>query len=334
MKVTTHTLDTAFDELREEWNALLDRSATGTIFSTWEWQSNWWAAYHPGDLWIHAVRDDNGRLLGLAPWLIEQRGEARIVRGVGCVDVSDYVDVIIDTAYFEPVLEALARCLQENRNLYDRVNLCNLPELSPTLAVFPPILQQAGFEVSCEFQEVCPVIQLPETWETFVEQCLNKKDRHELRRKIRRAQGRDGVTFYTVDASHDFEAALETFIQLMASSAPYKAEFLQDPQHVAFFKRVMPVMYQRGWLKMAVMAVDGRAIAAYLNFEYHDRVMVYNSGLDHEFDELSPGIVLIAHTIREAIERGFKVFDFLRGNERYKYHVGGQDTTIYMLKAH
>lgn len=333
VKVTTHTDAAAFDDLRAEWNTLLDRSKTGSIFSTWEWQSNWWAAYHPGDLWIIAVRDDAGTLIGLAPWFIETRTDERIVRGVGCVDVSDYVDVIVDSAHFAPVLEAFARCLQENRASYDRINLCNLPEESPMLKQFPDVLQSCGFTAEREFQEVCPLIELPDTWDAFLEQRLNKKDRHEMRRKIRRAQGREGVDFYTVGAEHDFDAELETFLHLMAASAPYKAEFLQDPQHMAFFKRVMPVMFAGGWLRLHFMTVQGKAIAAYLNFNYHDRVMVYNSGLDHEYDELSPGIVLIAHTIREAIEQGAAVFDFLRGNERYKYHVGGQDTNIYMLKA-
>ncbi|MCU0476705.1 MAG: GNAT family N-acetyltransferase, partial [Anaerolineae bacterium] len=68
-------------------------------------------------------------------------------------------------------------------------------------------------------------------------------------------------------------------------------------------------------------------------FVYGGRVMVYNSGLNPAHAPLSPGIVLLCHLIRWAAENGMTAFDFLRGNEEYKYRMGGIDQPLYMLKA-
>jgi len=81
------------------------------------------------------------------------------------------------------------------------------------------------------------------------------------------------------------------------------------------------------------MRVGNADAGAYMNFDYKGRVMVYNSGLDPRFlQAYSPGIVLMGWLIQDAIERRCAVFDFLRGNEDYKYRLGGQDTRVCQLQ--
>src|SRR5215470_4741484 len=128
----------AFDELRAEWNELLRRSSSDCVFSTWEWQSTWWQIYHPGKLWVIECRDGAGRLVGLAPWFIDSHAEfGRVVRSIGCVEVTDYLDVIVDREFQDAVLECLARFLVERRSEFDLLDLCNLPEGSVGQKVFP-----------------------------------------------------------------------------------------------------------------------------------------------------------------------------------------------------
>jgi CelD/BcsL family acetyltransferase involved in cellulose biosynthesis len=120
----------------------------------------------------------------------------------------------------------------------------------------------------------------------------------------------------------------------MAASHSQKAIFLQDQQNVAFFKNIVTMVYQNGWLQMSFLVIDDKQVAAYLNFDYQDQILVYNSGLlPGQYDNLSPGIVLLAYNIRHAIETKHAVFDFLRGNETYKYRMGANDTAVFMLRA-
>ena len=89
-----------------------------------------------------------------------------------------------------------------------------------------------------------------------------------------------------------------------------------------------------GWLQMNFLTVGEERVAAYINFVYDNRVLVYNSGLNHEeYGQLSPGIVLLAYNIQHAIEAGYSKYDFLRGDEIYKYRMGGQDTAVMNITA-
>ncbi len=331
MNLEVHTHPRVFDELESEWNALLHSSPSDQIFLTWEWQSTWWNVYHEGDLWVLTCRKDDGRLVGIAPWFIDAE---RTVRVIGCEDVTDYLDLIVDRCCVDEVLACYADFLADHSAEYGYVELCNLPQASPLYERFPKALEHSGLQVSVEQQEVCPIIELPETWDEYL-QSLDKKQRHEIRRKLRRASGAgEGIEWYTVDPQRDLTAKIECFLSLMAASDAEKYEFLQDEQNVTFFRQLIPLIAEAGWLQLNFLTVGGEETAAYLNFSYNNRILVYNSGLTHEhYAHLSPGIVLLARLIRDAIEQGYEVFDFLRGNETYKYHMGGKDTSVYKLTA-
>lgn len=333
MKLSVYRESSVFDALKAEWNALLHHSTSDTIFCTWEWQSTWWDVYQAGELFVVTCRTDEGELVGIGSWFIETKEGERVVRTIGCVDVTDYVDLIAHPDHLEAVAAHFAAVLDENRASYDRINLCNIPEASPTLKLLPEQLQARGFTVDVVFQEVCPVIQLPAEWEDYLG-ALDKKQRHEIRRKIRKAESESKLEWYIVDSSHHLDEEIERFLSLMRASHPEKARFLDNPKNLAFFKQLAPMTYRCGWLKLSFLVVDGVASATYFDFDYAGRTLVYNSGLlPEENAHLSPGIVLLSYNIRHAIESKKSVFDFLRGNEIYKYRMGAQDTTVYKLKA-
>ncbi len=321
--------------IRAEWNTLLAHNSINEVFLTWEWQDAWWRAYQHGELHVLIARDDNGALCGIAPWFIDLSDPTeRVLRPIGCVDVTDYLDIIAPHAQRAAFCSGIAEQLKASRDAFSRINLCNVHGQSPTLVDLPAALETVGFQVTLRPQEVCPVIPLPETFEGYLES-LDKKHRHEARRKLRRAEnGEDNVAWHIVGSADDLETALETFLALMAASHPSKAAFLENEQHRTFFKLVMPRMADCGWLQLAFLTANGTPIASYLNFDYDNRVLVYNSGLQPEgYAHLSGGIVLLLHLIKHAIQEGRREFDFLRGNEDYKYRMGGQDRPVIEIQA-
>lgn len=321
--------------LRSEWNALLAHNAINEVFLTWEWQDAWWRAYQAGELFVLIGRDGHGMLHGIAPWFIDRRDPTeRVLRPIGCVDVTDYLDIIAPHARREAFCNGIAAYLRAHSAAFARINLCNVHGQSPTLVDLPLALEKVGFEVTLRPQEVCPVIQLPDSFESYLES-LDKKQRHEARRKLRRAESaEEGIAWYILSPSDDLDAALETFLALMAASHPEKAAFLQDARNRTFFKLIMPRLAACGWLQLAFLTVGGVPIAAYLNFDYDNRILVYNSGLQPEgYAHLSGGIVLLLYLIEHAIQNGRREFDFLRGNEEYKYRMGGQDRPVIEIKA-
>ncbi len=330
MYVTLYDHSRVFSDCSAEWNELVQASDANQIFLTCDWQEIWWEAYHPGQLWVLVVRDDDGQWQGLAPWFIDMQGDGRrIVRTVGCVDVTDYLDIVARRGYEGAVYEALAAWVAEHTDAFDEMMLCNIPEQSRALQGMARAAQMCGLESTVRLQEVCPIIVLPRTFEDYVNS-LDKKNRHELRRKLRRAAGE--VDWYIVGPEHDLQQEVVHFMALMAASSPDKARFLENAQNRRFFELMTVRMAERGWLQLAFLTVKGERAAAYLNFAYNQRILVYNSGLDpQKHGHLSPGIVLLARLIEYAIQQGYHTFDFLRGDEAYKYDMGGRDTKVYQL---
>jgi CelD/BcsL family acetyltransferase involved in cellulose biosynthesis len=341
VNLKAYTQPDLFDELKSEWNELVQRSITNRVFSTWEWQQTWWQVYCPGSLWVITCRDEQGKLLGIAPWFIEDHPRKddpqqteRMVRSIGCVDVTDYLDVIVDQNHSDIVFECLADYVNQHREDFDVIDLCNIPEKSPTREKFIAALEAHNFKITVQQQEVCPIIDLPNDFDIYLDS-LDKKQRHELRRKLRRAEGApENVDWYIVGDSHNLDAELDCFLHLMAASGVEKAEFLKDSRNLAFFRSMVHAVYEQGWLQLSFLTIGGTPAATYMNFDYDKQILVYNSGLaPSEYGHLSPGIVLLCHNIRHAIETGHTVFDFLRGNESYKYRMGGKDHPVYMLRA-
>jgi CelD/BcsL family acetyltransferase involved in cellulose biosynthesis len=175
-------------------------------------------------------------------------------------------------------------------------------------------------------EDVSPVIPLPGTWEAYLAM-LSKKDRHELRRKLRRLQREASFRWWRAASPEDLPTAVEAFLALHRASSPAKHAFMDD-QMAGFFRAVAEVLLQRGWLWLSLLEVEGEPAAGLLCFDYADRIWVYNSGYDPRYVRVSPGVAAVAFAIRDAIEAGRAVFDFLQGAEEYKYQFGARDTEI------
>jgi CelD/BcsL family acetyltransferase involved in cellulose biosynthesis len=331
VKAELYTTEAVFDTLKDEWDGLLSPERTTDFFMTLIWQRIWWKHLGRGSLSVVAVRNDVGVLLGLGPWFIEEQGGQRSVRTIGCKDVTDYLGVMTQDGQEKVVFQTLLdfMCSAEAPQ-WDVFNLCNIPQDHPTLTLLPSIVEAAGLTPAVEDEDVCPVIYLPDTYETYLES-LDKKQRHELRRKRRRAE-EYGVEFYTVGPEHNLDQEIDAFFELMAMSTPDKAAFLQEAGHMAFFHEMGHAMLDAGFLHLIFLMIEGQRAAAMWQFKYHDRMMLYNSGLNPAaYSALSSGIVLLTFSIQDAIERGCKVYDFLQGNEEYKYRMGAVTTTVHNL---
>lgn len=336
INLSTHRQNTLFDELKPYWNELVNRSLNDTPFALWEWNKTWWDAYKPGKLWVITCKAPDGKLLGIAPCFIEHHPEAgRIVRFIGHIDVTDYMDFIVDAEQSEVVYRCFADFFSQNRSEFDSLGLANIQKTSPTYTQFGDMLRKVGLDATFEQCEVAPVITLPESYDSYLSDIVASKQRKEIKRKMRHAEGgMYDVEWYIVNETHNLQEEMQRFLALMESADAEKAEFLKNPQHVEFFNNIVPTMAENGWLQLMFITIDGEASAAYLNFDYKNRIYIYNSGLaPDKFGALSPGIVLTQYAIQHAIDTKREVLDFLRGNETYKFQMGGTETQIFQLNA-
>jgi CelD/BcsL family acetyltransferase involved in cellulose biosynthesis len=330
MQLTVYRDSTGFRALRDEWNPLLAASRFNTPFLTWEWQSTWWSHLGEGDLFLLAWREDSDRLAGLAPLYLQTAatGESKLTL-VGCIEVSDYLDVIAADGRETQVLAALMDWLSGSEAPHwDVVDMCNLPEVSLTHQRLPEMARSQGYGAVVTKEDVCPVIDLPDSWDAYLKM-LGKKQRHEVRRKIRRAEEAGEVSWYIVEDYHDLAAEMDDFIELHRLSRRDKDQFM-EPQMQRFFHAAARTMLDSGWLQLSFLQVNGQKAATMLCFDYADSILVYNSGYAPQvYSAISPGIVLLARVIQHAIEGlGRGQFDFLQGDEVYKYRFGAHETHV------
>jgi len=326
---------TGFAALAEEWNDLLARSRFDTLFLSHEWQTTWWQQLGEGDLWIVAFRQpESGRLVGIAPLyrLLRKDGPwvgSYVFHLVGCTEVSDYLDMIIEAGQEPAVYESFCDWLYSaDAPQWDVLDLCNLPEVSLSHQMLPAIVRGAGHRVEVSQEDVAPYISLPARYDDYLAERVEKKQRHEIRRKQRRAEREAVVGFYLVGPAHDLKQEMDDFIALQQASRPDKEEFM-TPEMQRFFRFAARRMLDAGYLQLAFLTLDGVKAATYFSFEYKGQLLLYNSGYDTgDFAHLSPGWVLLAYLIQHAIASGLKVFDFLQGDEEYKYRFGSQDNKV------
>jgi CelD/BcsL family acetyltransferase involved in cellulose biosynthesis len=332
MQTIVYTNEAGFDTLAPEWDDLLARSVNAPFFMRYIYQRNWWRYLGNDDLALIAVRDEARRLVGLAP-LYGTRNQAgqRELTFVGCVDVSDYLDLLVDKDYVDEVYTALLDCLSDRSWLHwTKLYLCSLPHRSLTHTRLAELAQARGWQTRVTQQDVCPVITLPDSWETYLAG-LDKKQRHEVRRKIRRLESEVQARWYVVDSEENLVEAMDSFISLHQRSTQDKEGFWSEAL-VLFFKALAVELARENWLKLYFMDINGQKAAAMLCFDYNNEFLLYNSGYDPQFFPLSPGNVLTAYTIQDAIRLGRARYDFLRGDEIYKFRFGAQPEPVYDLE--
>jgi CelD/BcsL family acetyltransferase involved in cellulose biosynthesis len=224
----------------------------------------------------------------------------------------------------------------EHPAAWDAVDLrrlrCGDPAADALAAAFGAREIPAGWTLNLEREDVCPVVQLTpgQPFEDYLS-TLDKKSRHEIRRKIRRAEAAGPLTFERApNPLHE----LTTFIDMHQGKWGEDGLFPPTPGGDAsrmFLRRWFEESGPDGPVELYFLSVGGRRIAAGILVDDGDRLMFWNAGVDHEARDLSPGVILAASCIRLALERGRTAFDFLRGDEPYKYEWGARDEPIQRL---
>lgn len=328
----------AMEALAGEWNGLLVNSASDVPFLRYEYLLTWFQTlgggeWTQGDLYIVTKRGSDGKLAGIAPLFhtTNRDGEEALML-LGSIEISDYLDLIVPTAGLDSFVEALFDHLDgPEAPTWAALDWWNFLDSSPTLPVLKEAARRRGWTFSQEVLQHCPYIPLPGDWEKYLLEQVDKKQRHEIRRKIRRVESNDkAVRWYIVEDERALDTEIEAFMDLMAHD-PQKAKFLTDAMRRQF-RRGSWAAWRAGYLQLAFLEVGGVKAAGYINFDYGNRIWVYNSGLNFDYYNLSPGWVLLGYLLQWANENKRQVFDFLRGEEDYKYRFGGIDRRVVRVK--
>ena len=305
-------------ELAPAWSALAEARQPPSIFLTPEWMAVA-RAHEPTQPITLAVGER-----GVAALAREADGTITFAGG----HLTDEQDVVAGTGDESPVAAATARWIASQRP--PRVRLEYVPEQRPTLNAVTDVLSGAGYRVTRARQIVSPVLDLPRSYDTYV-QSLGKKERHELRRKVRRLEAAGPATFrFASDAER--ATVLDRFFALHRLSRGEKADFMA-PDVEGLFRDAADALGPLDRLRLGVLRFDGADAAVLFGFSIGRVISLYNAAYDPGLASLSVGIVSHAWAIREAIASGYTRYDLLRGGEPYKYDLGARDRWLARLDA-
>jgi CelD/BcsL family acetyltransferase involved in cellulose biosynthesis len=334
MRVQVYTAASVFHDLQDEWLHLLAQMPFQSVFFTPQWQETWWRHFGSDrQLYLLTVRSDDGELQGLAPLMFSNAATAPPrLELIGDLELCDYLDVLIAPARQHEVGQALVSYLMAEMGEETELYCTNLAMHSLTPGALREGLLAHGRSVEMATIETCPAILLPTDWEAYLE-TLRGKDRHELRRKLRRAMNMAQLEYSVSTDVARLDEHLEAFFTLHRLSRHHAKKDFMTAQKAAFFRDMAYSLWGQGWLELGLLYADGVAVAGLCCFTYGTTYAAYNAGFHPDYAHLSVGIVLFANRIQSAITRGFTCFDFLRGDEPYKYRFGATDHPLYQFLA-
>ena len=315
--LTAETLD----GITSSWDKLCHRLKWGCIFVLPAWLKAWWQAFGgERELYLRTLRQGE-KIIGFAPLLVNEQTASFI----GSPDVCDYLDFVVapgkERDFFQVLLDDLRDKMVKN------LDLRPLRPDSTVLAQLVSIAQNRGYDVTCRSEDVSLELDLPATWNEYLA-TLNTKQRHEVRRKLRRLWKAGNVEHHCVEVGKGAEDCLDTFLRLFSLSKDEKARFM-DTKMESFFRSLARAMAEIGLLRLGVLQLDNVPAAMTMGFDYNDSHYLYNSAYDPQFSYLSVGLLCKVLCLKESIEKGKKKWNFLKGGEPYKYQLGGQEVPLY-----
>ena len=218
------------------------------------------------------------------------------------------------------------------KQLFDEIlNKNSLIELNSiasgsNLHIFAQELEKE-FKIEYIYEDVCPIINLPNSFENYLLQ-LSKKNRHEIRRKIRKFENNLEFEIVETDPSNVDGNILE-FFRLMKLNSE-KRNFLNQSR-IEFMSQIIKYAILSNIGNLTFIKIENEMVATSFEFKNNDKLFVYNSGYNDKYSEYSVGLLNHIYNIKNKISE-YKFIDFLRGSEEYKYRIGCIDQNLITIK--
>ncbi len=297
-----------FQDAKTIWAKAFTKNSIQAPFLTWEWHNVWFntlgSGYSP--LVFHIDEDIVASFAAKGNELIFSGGD----------EIADYLDIIGLDQKKQSAWEQIIQMLREQN--ITSISLRNIPENSATKTFFSNRAQS-----TVEQEDTTPQFQLPISWDTYIES-LSKKYRHELERKIRKFEREhpDSEIIESKNPAQDI-----SILFALMEKDDEKKQFLTE-QMKSFFTSIAQTFPDQTALRY--IALGDKKIAATISFVMNNIHYLYNSGFDKECCSIA-GFFLKAMNIKHAIERHASTYNFLQGNERYKYELAGIDFGVYKI---
>jgi len=298
-----------FEAARVPWQGLGE--SAGNIFGTWEWGSTWWRHFgRDRRLRLTGCYRPDGALVGILPLYEARQIPVRLLRFIGH-GPADQLGPVCAPSDRASVAEALGRVVESPRALLLAERLLPTEEWAARLDA--PVVRR----------EDSPRITLGAgRWDEFLAS-RSANFRQQVRRRERRLLRQHGLR-YRLSGPQSLETDFEALLSLHEARWE-QLESTSFSRHRAFHREFAVSALRRGWLRLWLAEVGGRVVAAWYGFRFGGAEWYYQAGRDPRWEREAIGFVLLAHTVREALEDGVPEYRLLLGGEPYKARFASED---------
>ena len=317
IEIATITNEAGLARLRPEWEELWRRDLAATPFQSPAWLLAWWHFFGTPEPRILTARAGD-RLVGLLPLYVLRENGRRKLLPIG-IGLSDYIELL-----GSPDIPEIGQMFMAAIAATAEWDECWLPDLTPEGALASAIAEW-GLAENAIPAPLCPVLALPSDL-LKLNESVPRKTLRDLRQARTRTAAIGTVTVETI-TEETLGTAMDDLFRLHQQRWRSRGECgvcdnlpLQD-----FHRAAADALLGAGMLRIYRLSVHDAVLAVYYGFAAKGRSYAYLGGFDPLQPRLSPGMQVIAYAIEQAIAEGVTSFDFLRGEESYKYGWGAVD---------
>lgn len=298
-----------------DWNALVARNETNTVFQTYEWFDAWWQSLRGRNRLFFLYVRHRGAIVGFAPLMLGRTSlglrQLEFV-GTGNADYQDFVLPVDKPA----ALKAIAAFLHANSRRWDRLRLTNVPSHSSTLVLLTEAAKSTGLAFVEEAIVPCPVLMLTGA----ADAARDLIARYSLRRPLNWFKSRGELRCRYVTELAEIESLLPIFFDQHVERWRFvgKSSQFERVDQRQFYIALARTLHSTGWLAFFTVEFDRKPIAFHFGFDYDECIVWYKPSFDSGLAARSPGLLLIRQLIEDAVHRDKKEFDFTIGDEAFK----------------
>jgi CelD/BcsL family acetyltransferase involved in cellulose biosynthesis len=311
-----------FRDLKEAWNDLLQKGSDNNIFLTWEWLFIWWQHFGGENKLRIVIIKEAGKIIGIAPLMQKKYRKGFLSVDVLenlCSEECDYSGIILAEKSHE-VLTLLGKYVAKvikDENLI--VRMYHIPENSTFLTLLRE--QYPLFSKSLYLEEkpssFCSYISLPATWDEYFN-TLSPTGRRNIRRATRHLQKDHVVTFTKYSNGDELQERLDLLFQFHLKK--WKDSKFNQSEARNFYLDVSKTFIQNNWLEFSFLNIDGKPASLIWAFIYDNTFWGVTNVFDLNYSNYSLGQLHLMNSVENTIQYGLKKYDFLKGDEAYKFH--------------
>jgi CelD/BcsL family acetyltransferase involved in cellulose biosynthesis len=329
-----------FRLLQAEWRHLFERSGAENPFLSFEWMGTWWNHFGKGSRpALVTVRNSDGRLVALAPFRVSRSmrdglGARRLSFLADTHVGSDHLGILAEPAYAQAAAEEIARVVIRERKRWDYIAFQDAANGAP-VTYLADQLELHGMLRRQMNASNCPHTSLADSFDEYLAG-ISTGRRTSFRRRFRKIQRDHGAEFLMLSEGSAIEAGFPELNRLhrMRAAQHGRNSAFVSPELDCFHMDAMEALAGCGRARLAVLRVKGEVVAALYGFVVGKTFSFYQCGMDPAWRSGGVGQVVLGLSIREAIRAGCSDYDFLRGEEPYKFEWGcrtRRDVTIRLF---